>query len=59
MPIMEIEKLGADSSDSQVQAAISACVAQEMRSGKPQDQALAMCHSMIREKTGGKPAEQK
>lgn len=52
MPQPEIERLGRDSSQGQIQAAISACVAAEIRDGKPRDQAVAMCYSMVREKTG-------
>jgi len=56
MPHPEIERLSKDSSDATVQAAISACIAAEVRGGKEQDQAVAMCHGMARDKTGGKPA---
>lgn len=52
MPIQEIERLTKDSSDAQVQAAISACIAAEIRSGREQDQAQGMCYSMAKEKTG-------
>ena len=56
MPILEIQRLSADSDDAQVKAATSACIATEVHNGRPQDQAIAMCHSMVREKTGGRPA---
>ena len=52
MPIQEIERLSKDSSDAQVKAAISSCIATEVNAGTPQDQAVAMCYSMVREKTG-------
>ena len=52
MPIVEIERLEKTSSDAQVKAAISACIAQEIRNGREPDQAAAMCYSMVREKTG-------
>lgn len=55
MPHPEIERLSKASEKSQTQAAISACIAAEVRGGREQDQAVAMCHSMARDKTGGKP----
>jgi len=57
MPVPEIEALRAESKKGQVSAAISACIAREMDAGTPQDQAVAMCHSLAREKTGGRPPE--
>ena len=56
MPIQEIERLSKDSSPEQVQAAISACIAGEIRNGMPQDQAIAACHEMVR--TKGAPVAQ-
>lgn len=56
MPIVEIERLSKDSADAQIKAAISSCIATEVRAGTPQDQAVAMCHEMARNKTGGRPA---
>ena len=50
MPITEIEKLSAASSPEQTQAAISACIAAEVRGGMEQSQAIAACHNMAREK---------
>jgi len=55
MPI-EIDRLEKDSSDSTISAAISACIAAEVRGGMEQQQAIAACHEMVRTKTGGKPA---
>ena len=55
MPQPEIERLDKGSEKAQISAAISACIAEEMRAGKSQEEAAAMCHSMIRDKTGGKP----
>jgi hypothetical protein len=52
MPVEEINRLTRDSSDAQINAAVSACVAQEVRNGRDQDQAVAMCYSQAREKTG-------
>ena len=59
MPIVEIERLDKASSDEQVKAAISSCIAQEVRAGREQSQAIAMCYSQAREKTGKElaPAE--
>jgi len=54
-----VDRLSKDSSDSQVKAAISDCIATEVRGGRDQQQAIAMCHSMAREKTGGRPAAPK
>ena len=56
MPMMEMERLSKDSSPEQLKAAISACIATEMRNGVEQQQAIAMCHSMAREK--GAPVPQ-
>ena len=53
MPQPEIEKLDKTSSDAQRKAAISACIAREVRAGREQEQAVAMCHQMVRDKTGG------
>ena len=56
MPIVEIERLSKDSSSAQTQAAISACISAEVRGGMEQQQAIAACHSMAREK--GAPVPQ-
>ena len=50
MPHPEIEKLEKDSSPEATGAAISACIAAEVRGGMPQQQAIAMCHEMARKK---------
>ena len=50
MPVLEIERLDKDSSPEQVRAAISSCIAQEVRSGREQQQAIAICFSMAKEK---------
>ena len=52
MPIIEIERLDKTSSDAQAKAAISSCIAQEIRNGREPDQASAICFSMVRKKTG-------
>lgn len=52
MPVPEIEALSKASADAQVSAAISACIAAEIRAGREPDQAKAMCYSMARDKTG-------
>jgi len=52
MPNVEIEALDRSSEDAQVKAAISACIAQEVRAGKDRDQAVAMCNEMVKGKTG-------
>jgi len=57
MPIPEIERLEKDSSEASVKAAVSACIAAEVRAGREQEQAVAMCMSMARGKSG-RPAEQ-
>ena len=56
MPIMEMEKLETESSEEQISAAVSACIAMMVREGKEQSQAIAACHEMARGKTGGRPA---
>ncbi len=50
MPHPEIERLSKESKKGQVQAAISACIATEVRGGTEQQQAIAMCHEMARGK---------
>jgi hypothetical protein len=52
MPIPEMDALTKVSDDNQVKAAISSCIATEVNGGKPKDQAVAICYSMAREKTG-------
>ena len=52
MPVVSIKKLSKDSGDEQVSAAISDCIATEVRGGMPQEQAVAACHQMARDKTG-------
>ena len=52
-PQQEIERLSPASSEAQKKAALSACIAQEIRAGRDPEQAKAMCYSMIEEKTGG------
>lgn len=52
MPIPELEKLEKGSSDAQVKAAISSCIATEVNNGREQDQAIAMCYDMVEKKIG-------
>jgi hypothetical protein len=52
MPHPEIERLTKGSSDAQFKAAVSACIATEVKAGRKQDQASAMCYSMARKKMG-------
>lgn len=47
-----IDRLTPDSDESQLKAAISDCVATEVKAGKPQEQAVAMCMEMARRATG-------
>lgn len=56
MPQPEIEALSKASAGAQVSAAVSACIAREIRAGRDRDQAIAMCHEMSRKQTGGRPA---
>ena len=51
MPVPEIESLTRDSGQGQTQAAISACIATEIRAGRTPDEAKGMCYGMVREKT--------
>jgi len=55
MPVPEIDRLEKDSSPETVSAAISACIAQEVRGGMEQQQAIAACHNMAREKGANVP----
>ena len=52
MPIPEIKKLAKDSESPQTKAALSACIAEEIRNGTEPDQAQAMCYQMVKDKTG-------
>jgi hypothetical protein len=52
MPIPEVKKLEAGSEDPQMKAALSACIAEEIRNGTEPAQAQAICYSMIKDKTG-------
>ena len=59
MPTQSIERLTKDSSDAQIQASISDCIATEVHGGMEQEQAVAACHSMARKQTGGRHAPTK
>jgi hypothetical protein len=52
MPIMELQKLSQGSDDAQSKAALSACIATEVKNGHPQDQATAMCYSQVEKAIG-------
>lgn len=52
MPHPEMERLDRSSGSGQVSAAVSACIAAEIRAGREPDQAKAMCYGMARDKTG-------
>jgi hypothetical protein len=52
MPQPEIDRLEKGSNDAQTKAAISACIAHEVRNGKEQDQAVAMCYAIARKASG-------
>ena len=58
MPHAEIERLEKGSSKAQISAAVSACIANEVRGGRDQQQAIAMCSEMARSKTGGQPQKE-
>lgn len=52
-----VDNLTKDSSSEAVQEAISRCISAEVDAGRDQDQSVAMCHEMAREKTGGRPSK--
>ena len=52
MPHPEIEALSKASGDAQAKAAVSACIAAEIRAGKTPEEAQGMCYGMVRDKTG-------
>jgi len=52
MPNPEVEALDKSSGEAQVKAAISACIATEIRAGKTPDEAKGMCYGMVKDKTG-------
>ena len=47
-----VDSLEQGSSEGQIKAAVSDCIAQEMRNGKSQEQATAMCLEMAKQKAG-------
>ena len=47
-----VDRLTKDSDDAQTKAAVSDCIATEVRGGRDQQQAIAMCHEMARKRTG-------
>ena len=47
-----VEGLSKDSSPDAIQKAISECISTEVRGGREQKQAVAICYSMARKKTG-------
>ena len=47
-----VDKLTKDSKMAEIKAALSDCIATEVRGGRKQDQAVAVCYSMARKKTG-------
>jgi hypothetical protein len=55
MPIPEIQALDESSDPEQIKAALSSCIAGEMGKGMPQEQAMAMCQALIRDKVSPKP----
>uniref|UniRef100_A0A6M3LDL2 Uncharacterized protein n=1 Tax=viral metagenome TaxID=1070528 RepID=A0A6M3LDL2_9ZZZZ len=48
----QVDTLRKESSPAKVRAAISACIATEIKNGRERDQAIAICYSMARKKTG-------
>lgn len=56
MPVPEIEALSKASSLPQTKAAISACIAAEIRAGRDPDEAKGMCYGMARDKGAPVPA---
>jgi hypothetical protein len=59
MPVPEVESLDKNSSDAQIKAARSACIATEIRSGRDPEQAKAMCYAMVDKQTGRSEAQPK
>jgi len=59
MPHPELERLEKESTPEATQAAISACIAAEVRGGTEQQQAIAMCHNLAREKGAPVPEAKK
>ena len=45
-----VDKLTKDSSEAQIKAAISDCIATEVKAGRDQEQAVVMCMEMARKK---------
>lgn len=48
----ETENLSKESSNEATKAAISSCISTQMHEGMKQEQAIAVCHSEARSKTG-------
>ena len=51
-PIPEIDKLAPGAEEAQIKAALSSCIAEEIRAGRDPEQAKAMCQDMVARKTG-------
>ena len=47
-----VDKLTKESSPDAIQKAIGECIATEVRGGREQKQAIAICYSQARKKTG-------
>ena len=47
-----VDKLTKDSSADAIKAAVSECIATEIKGGRKRDQAVRMCYEMARRKTG-------
>ena len=52
-----IDSLERGAGEGQIKAAVSNCIAAEVRNGKSQEQAVAMCMEMVRKKTGAPEQE--
>ena len=47
-----VDALRKESSPAKVRSAVSECIATEIRGGREQDQAVAMCYAQARKRTG-------
>jgi len=47
-----VDSLDKNSTMAQIKAACSECIATEVKAGRKQEQAVAMCYDMARKKTG-------
>ena len=59
MPVPEINALDPSSKETQIKAAMSACIATEVRAGRDRDQAVEICRAMLLKRAAKRTAPEK